>query len=838
MPANKEREIEKVVKNKKCTGCSGCFNICPVGAISMKADECGFSVPKIDYSKCINCGLCDKVCPIINKPNKSTQYDIPEVYAGWNRDEKVRMKSSSGGIFSLLAEYFLNKGGYVCGASFDEKNKLRHIIISDKKDLKKLQGSKYVQSEIGTTFKEIRSLLQKDCWVLFSGTPCQTAGLKNFLKKDYEKLLLVDIVCHGAPSPLSLERYIDEIEQKNTQKVTKINFRDKSTGWKTYSFTLSSNKKNLLKENFNDNIYFQGFLENLYLRGIYTSCPYSVFPKYSDITLGDYWGIESYDKTLDDKKGVSVIILNNNKGKEYLTLVKKFLFLKRIDSINSEKKLLEISRPCECHVNRGSFFNDLSKTKEKFSLIVNKNLKTNNLIERKKVAILNMRFPTNNFGAILQSYALSNLIQSFGYTVRVINYVSKNLNEERDKLSFLEFDKFKENNILYTLPCYTDEDLINLNMDFDTFVVGSDQVWNYNYLKSAFSDDIGKYFLNFTLPSKKLISYAASFAEDHWNGTNSEVETVREALNRFDAISVREGSGVKICKELFNVKAEAVLDPTLLIDIDRYESIINSEYFKNRKVKYIAYFTLDDKLEKDLFHNKNLIKFARERKLILKNIRCESRMVFGKKKLISNSIPMWLNDIKNAELIVTDSYHCIIFSILFKKQFICVERRYAGNERLNHLFSTLEIENRFVKSLKEVNFETISNKKIDFKKAYINLEREKNKSINFLRKSLNKDKELEGVFRRMEEEFLNEKKLRKKSEAEVGQLQLQNRTIEDRIKELDSQNRYLQNDLITLGENTAKLQVALSSLVNSKTFRYANKIKNILFKFGIKKYRS
>ncbi|MFA7578282.1 MAG: polysaccharide pyruvyl transferase family protein, partial [Candidatus Muiribacteriota bacterium] len=702
--------INEVVGNKKCTNCGACSNICPQKAIFMERNNEGFLVPMIDKKKCNNCGLCNRTCPMLNEIDNNVQFKIPKVYLGWNKNEKVRMKSSSGGIFSVLAEYFLRKKGYICGAAFDNKNHLKHIIISNKKDLKKIMGSKYVQSEIGNVYRKIKILLEKNKWVLFSGTPCQVVGLRFFLKKDYKKLLVVDLVCHGVPSPLVFHKYLKEIEKKRKVKIDKINFRDKSTGWKNFSFSLSKNNINLVREKHDNNIYFKGFLNNLYLNNICTNCPYSKFPKYSDITLGDYWGIWNYKKGLDDDKGISVLIVNNGKGLTFLQNLKKGINFEQVRKDKAVEKLLSINISCQSHQNRDEFFRKVNN--KSICKLIDKNLYSNINFNEKNVAILNMRLPTNNYGAILQSFALSKMVTNLGYKPRVINYISKKLDEKVDKYSVLALDKFREGNISYTLPCYSQEDLIKLNKNFNTFIVGSDQVWNYNYLNWVHKDDIGRYFLNFIDPTKNIFSYAASFAEDNWGGDDNEVKIVREALKRFSSISVREKSGINICKNLFNLKSECVLDPTFLLDINEYQKLIDSEFIEKNNKKYIACFTLDKDLEKNIIKNKNLKEFVIKNKLEIKNIRGYIENVFNEDKFIYNSIPSWLNYIKDSEFIITDSYHCVIFAILFEKQFLVIERDYAGNERLKSLLSLLNIKNRFYPSLDKLNYNFILKNKI------------------------------------------------------------------------------------------------------------------------------
>lgn len=789
--------IVDVVNYKKCTGCGACANLCPQGAISIKKNKRGFLVPVVNKSKCIDCGLCNKACPMINEIPKISQYSIPMVYAGWNKDEKIRMNSSSGGVFSVLADFILDKKGYICGASFDKKNKLKHIIISNRRDLYKLRGSKYIQSEIKNVLKRVKKLLEKDKWVLFSGTPCQVAGLKSFLKKDYENLIAVDLVCHGVPSPLVFERYLKEIEIENKTNINKIEFRDKSTGWRSYSFKMSNKKEDLVNDIHDNNVFFKGFLNNLYLNSICTNCSFAKFPRYSDITLGDYWGIWDYKKELDDDKGTSLIVVNNNKGNLIFNQIRDKLFFEEIPKDVAIEKLKTISFPCVRHQNRNDFFEDIYKKKKGMSSLINKHLNPERDADgsANRVGIFNMRLPTENFGAILQSFALYKTINDLGYKVKVINYVSDSLEKQVDKLSVLNLNKFRENNIRMTHRCVTDVDLINLNKDFDTFVVGSDQVWNYNYLNETFKNDIGKYFLNFVDSSKNIFSYAASFAKDHWGGNGDEIKTVKEALERFSSVSVRGKSGIKICKDLFNVNAKCVLDPTLLLKADDYQKIIESEHFKKNNEKYLAYFILDSDLEKKISNSEFLKKITKNHKWQLKNIRGYVEKIFNEDKFIYNSIPSWLNYIKNCKFIITDSYHGMIFAIIFKKQFVVLERDYAGNERLNNLLSILKIKDRFYSSLKKKDYISFIKNKIDYKKVSEILDLERKKSLKFLKKGLKIDSQILVLL--------------------------------NKIKELEIKNQ-------TLESKYGELEFALQSYKNTKTFRYASKVKNLLLKLGMK----
>ena len=225
------------IKSKQeCCGCQACFNICPKNAIEMIEDNEGFKYPSINKEKCIKCGLCEKVCPYVNEYSKKQILNESIAYGGWNLNEEIRRISSSGGIFTAIAKYIIEKNGVVCGAIFDENLNVVHDIVDNLNDLKKMNGAKYVQSDMRDNLKKIKKYLDNGRLVLFSGTPCQVSGLNSYLNKEYNNLYTCDIVCHGVPSPKVFNKYKKELEKDNSSKISFINFRDKITGWKSYSF--------------------------------------------------------------------------------------------------------------------------------------------------------------------------------------------------------------------------------------------------------------------------------------------------------------------------------------------------------------------------------------------------------------------------------------------------------------------------------------------------------------------------------------------------------------------------------------------------------------------------
>lgn len=305
------------INNKyECCGCNACGNICAKNAITLKEDEEGFWYPEVDMKKCVDCGMCESVCPFLADLNPKKPL---ATFAAINLDELERKNSSSGGVFSLLARHIIDDGGVVFGAAFDKEWNVSHLSIENTEVLSKLRGSKYVQSQIGSCYRTAKSYLIQGKTVLFSGTACQIAGLNSYLKKKYDNLVTVDVVCHGVPSPGIWKKYVHLLQAKNT--IEAISFRDKQLGWRNYDFTVRYIDGTIFRESHNKNRYMQGFLHDLYLRPACHHCKVKCGRCGSDITLGDFWGIERVLPEFDDNKGVSVVIANTEKGRDIINAI-------------------------------------------------------------------------------------------------------------------------------------------------------------------------------------------------------------------------------------------------------------------------------------------------------------------------------------------------------------------------------------------------------------------------------------------------------------------------------------------------------------------------------------
>ena len=351
-----KKEFQKSIPYDGCTGCGACLNVCPVGCIKFLEDEEGFKRPVIDYKKCIRCGKCINTCPVNQKSSSNKNV---KAYAIKGKDD-IRKNSSSGGVFAVMAQEILSKNGVVYGAAFDEKQNLNHIRITNKDDLIKLQGSKYLQSNTFNIYKDVKKDLENKKDVLFVGTPCQVKGLKSFLDKDYDNLYTFDIACHGVPSSKVFQKYVKQLEEENNSTVTNYQFRNKENGWKKYNTKVTFEDGKEITTPYDQDMYMRGFLRNIYLRKSCYQCSSNNFSCGSDLTLADYWGIDSIDPSFDDDKGVSLVTVNSKKGENLLDKVKEeFLEVQETDLSKALEYNKALIKPAFANKNRERFFDNL-----------------------------------------------------------------------------------------------------------------------------------------------------------------------------------------------------------------------------------------------------------------------------------------------------------------------------------------------------------------------------------------------------------------------------------------------------------------------------------------------
>lgn len=344
------------IEKSECCGCNACVNICPKKCIAMQVDDEGFWYPQIDVTTCVNCNLCSKSCPILNT-SKADKQRPPLAYAAINKNSQVRMNSSSGGIFTLLAEEVIKQNGIVFGATLSKDCcEVYHTSVDQIEDLQKLRGSKYLQSWMGDTYSEVKSQLENGREVLFSGTPCQIEGLKLFLDKKYVNLLCVDFICHGVPSPKVWKKYVRFREKSAGASAEQVFFRHKKNGWKTFTILFEFSNNTVYEQLFSKDLFMQAFLRDACLRPSCHACKFKNVNRESDITMADFWGVQKVTPNMDDDKGTSLVFVHSKKGIKYWDLIKGTTRAEETDIILSTKGNPSFTQSSKANKKRKKFF--------------------------------------------------------------------------------------------------------------------------------------------------------------------------------------------------------------------------------------------------------------------------------------------------------------------------------------------------------------------------------------------------------------------------------------------------------------------------------------------------
>lgn len=707
-----------------CTGCGACSDICPTQAISMIEDKYGFIYPHINEMLCINCNKCKDICPVISLADLDTSQINVNSFAVLASDE-IRYMSSSGGAFFILASMILDNGGYVAGAALQDNLTVRHILISDKDDLFKLQKSKYVQSITGSIYTQIEDLLLENKTVLFTGCPCQAAGLRNYLGQDYENLYIADIICHGVPSQKMLRDSLSEMMKDKV--IAGLDFRDKSIGWDCTHLKIYYDDASSRTLSIDESYYEQGLHYNLTLRPSCYNCKFCEFPRPGDISIGDFWGIESYKPKLNDKKGTSLILTNTVKGEQLFSKIRdRFEVVESVPVQYVEKN--RIHAAYDSHPGR-KYFLSLYPDHD-FNQAVQFALQN-----RYDVGLVgNWSYP--NYGSELTYYALYSLLRLWGLSVLIISWPKSATWKPYEKPQL-----FKNN----PYPAYSIAPLVNnrrdlkqFNHNCDTFLLGSDQLLNnnlYNWFDKFMQ-------LDWVNNNKKKIAYAASFGSDYIWGSDDDRAELAYFLQRFDFVSMREDSGINLAQKHYNITADLVLDPVFLIGTDVYRNLFEHTMISTSPEKYLFAYTLNptkEKAEALLFSAQYLnlsIKAAGDSALEMQN----SQNIWGLDIVYGLSVEEWLQYIYNSDFVITDSFHGTCFSIIFQKPFIAISNSERGGSRFTSLLGSLGLESRLLKNEAELldNVQLFS-EKIDYTAVQKKLSVMIEYSLNWLKTALISD---------------------------------------------------------------------------------------------------
>lgn len=704
---------------KKCTGCGACADICSNHAIKMQLDKDGFYKPIIDKTLCVDCNLCRDYCPV-NHPVFSNE-EKPDCYAFMAEDD-IRIRSSSGGVFECLANVILEEHGCVVGVAYREDFTTQHILIEDKKDIAKLRGSKYIMSDVNHIYCDVLEKLKANRRVLFTGCPCQIAGLYSYVGEigKNENLITVDLICHGIPSVKAFKKYLSDVH--GNKKMTHVGFKDKEYGWHA-SMTIDFEQTGRYNEPCEQDTYFWSYLCGVNRNEACGSCPFARLPRQGDITIGDFWGIGKYKPEWNDGKGTSVVLLNNPKGKmlfEKIIGKAKLVEKASLDAVISGNSNLVCSP--RNHISRNQFFKNLEK--RKFPELVRWSYGA----ERFDIGLVGIPIYIN-FGGSLTYFALYKFLSDSGYQVMLI---SRPRSCGRAPIPFeLVYEKNPYPSNALRLELKNKEEMRRLNEVCETFMVGSDQLFNAD-LYYRFGEMVT---LDWVSDNHRKVAYAASFGHHVFWGREEQRADMAHYMQKFDAFSVREVDGVDLAKDTFGIDAEWVLDPIFLCNKEHFIRLAEQTSEK-RETPHIFAYLLDPNSQK----NEILQYIAEEMNsevelfgdmLFRPN---EEKLKIEQKKymyeLRQAKIEERLYSLIHSDFVVTDSYHGVCFAILFQIPFVAILNENRGASRFYTILSKLHLMDRLVTSIEETKKSLLDN--LDFSESYKLLEKERKHSAQWL----------------------------------------------------------------------------------------------------------
>ncbi len=719
--------------SENCTGCSACSTECPQKAISIKLDENGFYRSYIDKDKCVDCKLCEKVCPLIH-PNYKNIAD-PTCYAFMAPDD-IRMHSSSGGAFEVFASKIIDEGGAVFGVAYDDDFLTRMIFVETKDDLYKLRGSKYIMCDMGDIFHDVLTFLENGRLVLFSGTPCQIAGLKSYLdNKSYSgKIITIDLICHGIPSVKAFKAYVEDCH--NHHKISYVGFKEKRYGWHA-SMTIDFEGADRYNMPCEKDSYFWSYLSGVNKNRSCGHCIFAKIPRQGDITIGDFWGISNYDMSMNDGKGTSVVLLNSSDGEEFWkSLNLNDCHIKEMPLESAVSGNLNLVESPKTHVSRNQFFKGLGK--RRFDELAKWSYEG----QRYDVGIVGIPVYVN-FGGSLTYYALYNILEDLGYTTMLIGRP-----KSCGRPPILPEQVFEENPYpthALKLQLKDKGEMKSLNDFCETFLVGSDQLFNAD-LYYRFGEIITLDWVN---DNHKKIAYAASFGHSRFWGKETQRAEMSHYMKKFDYFSVREEDGVDVAKEYFDVDAKWVLDPIFLCEkkhlIELSERTLNKDDYR-----HIYAYILDPSEELNEIMKKSedvlnlpihlyseMLYKPSEAQIAEEQIKFDYPLLQGK-------IEERLYSLIHSEFIVTNSFHGVCLAIIFHIPFVAVLNSNRGSSRFITILSKLCLINRLAMNLDdverilhepEIDFEQVESKLYELKKGSLDwlcfaLENNKNKEFS------------------------------------------------------------------------------------------------------------
>lgn len=719
-------------RKNECTGCGACFNTCTYDAIDMCSDEEGFLYPDISSEACTNCGACLRACPLTQTDVRSDRKTVS--YAVCTADS-VRRESASGGAFSAMALKILEQGGVVCGASYDNNMRLRHNIIASAQELASLRKSKYVQSNTGTVFRTLKVLLQEGNLVMFVGSPCQVAGFQSYLGQEFPNLLVVDFICLGVSSPAIFSHFLEEKYGVNHVQDFQFRCDGAECAWGDYLNKVVLDNGEVRYIELKDNQYMQGVLNKLFNRPCCADCKFAPAPHQSDITLGDFWGIQDFDPSLNDGKGTSAVIVNTERGEKFFQTIRTYLPVCREVPMEYilRNRFHQINAP---HPQRKRFFSLIKDT----SFSKASHFTLNNGFDVGIIGIYSMQ----NFGSQLTYYCLYRYISDLGYHVSMIERPADSVWKTDGIPAAFRTNPYDEGVIAPMFACRPE--MSRLNTQGDIFVLGSDIMLNYEMYRLVGNIS----YFDYINSNKIMVAYATSFGKNT-DCPNDEYARLGFYLNRFDAISVREDSGVEFCESQLGIHAEHVMDPVLIVD-PKWLDMLAEQSTKKHITDFVLFYLLDPPEDRCAIHN------------YAKKMGCKAVIVtdasyylsHNKESLVDIELDVYAEDLlhlfKYATSVVTDSFHGICFSLIYQKNFWAIENRQRGTSRMRSILHMLKLTDRILPDLNDILKQQNKKRRIDYKRTKRILENYIGSSREWLKRSLH----LKKPFRYTEYDMMKE----------------------------------------------------------------------------------
>ncbi len=676
-------ETELAASERTCVGCFACGSVCKFDAIFMDLDSEGFEKAHVRESACKSCGACLKVCPQITGPSEGDA--SPSSYA-LKADAETLAVSSSGGAFTLLADWVLAKGGYVCGTVYDDDMNVVYALTKDREVVSRMRGSKYVFSEMRGIYVDVKDALA-DSYVLFVGLPCQVKALRNYIGDD-DRLFTVDLLCGGQPSKGVYRRYLSEISAE--KQVSDLRFRSKDQSYGTLVIGYADGTR---KVSLGDKDY-AAFNKHLIKSSACNGCLFSDTPKPGDLTIGDLWGAERYIRDLDVEEGVSLVLVNTEKGKEVFDEIKGGAAYLREVPLGFAKRFNRFGPALPVHAGRRRFYSMLDR-----GFPIKKALDYA-LAGRFDVGIAGL-WRVDDYGGEASYYALYMFFKDKGMEPLMIESRSdlQGLPEEPHLLK----TRYSVNSRARWYRTLVDQG--ELAARVFNFVAGPGPIWDRRIIGQ---DVVGCYSLDFVSPWRNKISVASVIGTDAFGGSEGDRARFVDLVKRLDRVSVSDES-TRAALEALGIDAKLVLDPVFLCDLARYDELIGRS-----KAMFPGSFVMTYMMHRGIEGYERILDELGMGSL---NVGSSLRDYNAREHLPQTDVyyvESWLKCIRSSSFVLTDSYYAVAFAILFRKPFVAVVKDSAANGRIHTLLAALGLEDRMLESYPDVLDSGILDRDIDY----------------------------------------------------------------------------------------------------------------------------